>query len=85
MSFRSAGLRTFPLVAVGACAFVLTGTAVLGAPDPLSRIVYGLIAGIGFIGGGVILKSEGNVTGTTTAAKRPDSRSSLRYDYGDSG
>lgn len=65
---RSAGLRTFPLVAVGACAFVLTGTAVLVEPDPLSRIVYGLITGIGFIGGGAILKSEGNVTGTATAA-----------------
>jgi len=51
--------RSFPLVAVGACAFVLTGTAVLGEPDPLSRIVYGLITGIGFIGGGAILKSAG--------------------------
>ena len=33
-----------------------------------SRVIQGLVAGIGFIGGGAILKAEGNVHGTATAA-----------------
>jgi hypothetical protein len=50
---RSAGLRTFPIVAVAACGFTMLGTAMPGAtPDSHSRILQGLITGIGFIGGG---------------------------------
>ncbi|GAB4193543.1 MAG: MgtC/SapB family protein [Roseiflexaceae bacterium] len=68
-SARSAGLRTFPLVAIGSCAFVLIGRDVLG-PDPQAqaRIIEGLMTGIGFIGGGAILKSRASVHGTATAA-----------------
>lgn len=66
---HSAGLRTFPIVAVAACGFILLGTAVPGAtPDSHSRILQGLITGIGFIGGGAILRDKGMVTGTATAA-----------------
>lgn len=65
---RSAGLRTFPLVAVAACGYTLVGFAILDAPDAQARVLQGLITGIGFIGGGAILKSSGNVTGTATAA-----------------
>jgi putative Mg2+ transporter-C (MgtC) family protein len=63
------GIRTFPLVAMASCGFVLLGVT-LDATDPSarSRIIQGLIAGIGFIGGGAILKSTGNVHGTATAA-----------------
>ena len=63
------GIRTFPLVAMASCGFVLLGVT-LDASDPSarSRIIQGLIAGIGFIGGGAILKSAGNVHGTATAA-----------------
>ena len=66
---RSAGLRTFPLVAIGSCGFVLIGQRVLG-PDPQAqaRIIEGLMTGIGFIGGGAILKSKASVHGTATAA-----------------
>jgi putative Mg2+ transporter-C (MgtC) family protein len=66
---RSAGLRTFPLVAIGSCGFVLIGRGVLG-PDPQAqaRIIEGLMTGIGFIGGGAILKSQASVHGTATAA-----------------
>ena len=66
---RSAGLRTFPLVAVASCGFVIIGTDV-GAdnPDALARVLYGLMTGIGFIGGGAILKDGGSVRGTATAA-----------------
>lgn len=65
---RSAGLRTFPLVAVAACGYTLVGVSVLSSTDAEARILQGLITGIGFIGGGAILKSGGSVTGTATAA-----------------
>jgi putative Mg2+ transporter-C (MgtC) family protein len=66
---RSAGLRTFPLVAVGSCAYVLIGQAIFGEDaDAISRVVYGLMTGIGFIGGGAIVKQDGSAYGTATAA-----------------
>jgi putative Mg2+ transporter-C (MgtC) family protein len=66
---RSAGLRTFPLVAIAACGFI-QGTEALtrGEPEAAARIVEGVITGIGFIGGGAILKGGGEVHGTATAA-----------------
>lgn len=65
---RSAGIRTFPLVAVGACAYMLIGIEAMHGDDAHSRVIYGIVTGIGFIGGGAILKSGGNVSGTATAA-----------------
>ncbi len=66
---RSAGLRTFPLVAVASCGYALVAMSILGSSaDGLSRIIQGLLTGIGFIGGGAILKDRGSVHGTTTAA-----------------
>ena len=66
---RSAGLRTFPLVACACCGFVLIGNAVFGERSPEhSRMLQGLITGIGFIGGGAILKYGTAVRGTATAA-----------------
>lgn len=66
---RSAGLRTFPLVALASCGFVLATESIAdGAPEAQARIIEGLITGIGFIGGGAILKHGGSVEGTATAA-----------------
>ena len=66
---RSAGVRTFPLVAIASCAFVLaTEQAVRGHPEARARIIEGVITGMGFIGGGAILKTRGTVRGTATAA-----------------
>ena len=66
---RSAGLRTFPLVAVASCGYMLLAISVLGSgSESTSRIIQGLITGIGFIGGGAILKDRGGVHGTATAA-----------------
>ena len=66
---RTAGLRTFPIVAVAACGFTLTGFELLDSTDGEARVVQGLITGIGFIGGGAILKQDdGIVRGTATAA-----------------
>jgi putative Mg2+ transporter-C (MgtC) family protein len=63
------GLRTFPLVAVASCGYVLIAIAVVGAgEDAQARIIQGLMSGIGFIGGGAILKEGANVRGTATAA-----------------
>lgn len=66
---RSAGIRTFPLVALASCGFVLVAVSVLGAGSPgQARILEGLITGVGFIGGGAILKQGGKASGTATAA-----------------
>lgn len=66
---RSAGLRTFPLVALAACGFVqATENLVAASPEALARIVEGLITGVGFIGGGAIIKHGNAVRGTATAA-----------------
>lgn len=65
---RTAGLQTFPLVAVAACGFALIGFSTLDSSDAQARIMQGLITGIGFIGGGAILKGGGEVKGTATAA-----------------
>lgn len=65
---RGVGLRTFPLVAVAACGYSLVGMSVLTSTEAESRVLQGIITGIGFIGGGAILKSGGSVTGTATAA-----------------
>lgn len=66
---RSAGIRTFPLVAIASCAFVLVAIRVLGEGSiGQARILEGLITGVGFIGGGAILKQSSQVSGTATAA-----------------
>ena len=66
---RSAGIRTFPLVAVASCGFVLAAESVLhGQPDGSSRVIAGVITGMGFIGGGAILQIKDSVHGTATAA-----------------
>lgn len=66
---RSAGLRTFPLVAMASCGFILIAQRVArDSPEAQARIIEGVITGIGFIGGGAILKEGGSVRGTATAA-----------------
>lgn len=65
---RSAGLRTFPLVSVAACSYMLVAIQVLDTTGAEARVIHAIIAGMGFIGGGAILKSEGSVSGTATAA-----------------
>ena len=66
---RSLGLRTFPLVAVTSCAFLMFGGTVLeGNKEAQARVMQGLMTGIGFIGGGAILKVGEHVHGLATAA-----------------
>jgi|SRR5579871_3409634 len=64
---HSAGLRTFPIVGIASCGYLL----ILGTdadPAARSRVLQGLITGIGFVGGGAILKDGLNVKGMATAA-----------------
>jgi putative Mg2+ transporter-C (MgtC) family protein len=66
---RSAGLRTFPLVAIASCGFVQAAeTIVRGNPEATARVIEGIITGMGFIGGGAILRMKDSVRGTATAA-----------------
>ncbi|SFB63741.1 putative Mg2+ transporter-C (MgtC) family protein [Rhizobium sp. NFR07] len=66
---RSAGLRTFPLVAIAACGFIQAAESVtVGNAEATARIVEGIINGVGFIGGGAILVGKLGTRGTATAA-----------------
>ncbi|MBI3679035.1 MAG: MgtC/SapB family protein [Acidobacteria bacterium] len=66
---RSAGIRTFPIVAVASCGLAMVATGIPGAtPESYSRVLQGLITGIGFVGGGAILREKAGVHGTATAA-----------------
>jgi putative Mg2+ transporter-C (MgtC) family protein len=66
---RSAGLRTFPLVALASCGFIEAAeTMAAGHPEALARVMEGVIVGMGFIGGGAILRLKNSVHGTATAA-----------------
>ena len=62
-----AGLRTNALVAVGAALFVSFSRLTPGDPSP-TRIASYVVSGVGFLGGGVILKEGASVRGITTAA-----------------
>src|SRR4051794_646779 len=64
---RMAGLRTNALVAAGATVFVLYSVAVGDSGSP-TRVASYVVSGIGFLGGGVILRDGFNVRGLNTAA-----------------
>ncbi|MED7666326.1 MgtC/SapB family protein [Pseudomonas moraviensis subsp. stanleyae] len=69
---KAAGVRTHMLVALGAALFVLVPQTSGAESDAMSRVLQGVIAGIGFLGAGTILKNqqgdESHVKGLTTAA-----------------
>ena len=64
---HNTGIRAFPIVGMASCGYLL----ILGHhPDAAaqSRVLQGLITGIGFVGGGAILKDGATVRGAATAA-----------------
>ncbi len=66
---KAAGFRTMTLICVGACLFTCASLG-MGGPtlrDP-ARIAAQIVTGVGFLGGGVIMREGGKVTGITTAA-----------------
>lgn len=67
---KPAGLRTHMLVAIGAALFVILAQLPDGSPADVSRVIQGLVAGIGFLGAGAILNGsrEHEIKGLTTAA-----------------
>jgi len=67
---KSAGLRTHMLVALGAALFILVPQQAGASAQDVSRILQGLIAGVGFLGAGAIMigQQKENETGLTTAA-----------------
>ena len=70
---KSAGMRTYALVSLGACMFVIISTIVSAANfslftfDPL-RVTAGIVTGVGFLGAGLIVLRESQLRGLTTAA-----------------
>ncbi|ASY65160.1 Mg(2+) transport ATPase protein C (plasmid) [Sinorhizobium sojae CCBAU 05684] len=65
----SVGFRTLPIVSVAACGFALVaGTDFPGNAEAQARVLQGVVTGIGFIGGGAIVKLRHNVKGLVTAA-----------------
>jgi putative Mg2+ transporter-C (MgtC) family protein len=70
LSRKAAGLRTNVLICMGAALFMIVSRHISGGQpytDP-ARLVAQVVAGIGFLGAGVILQSRGSVMGLTTAA-----------------
>ena len=72
MGRKPAGLRTHTLVCLGSTMFVLTTSyayaAYGGHSLDATRIVHGVVTGVGFLGAGSIMRQEGYVHGLTTAA-----------------
>src|SRR5690348_14168538 len=67
---KPAGMRTHMLLSVGAALFVVASQHGGLQHADVSRVIQGIVTGIGFLGGGTILKmtDEGRVRGLTTAA-----------------
>jgi putative Mg2+ transporter-C (MgtC) family protein len=67
---KAAGLRTHMLVALGSALFVLVPQQAGVTDADMTRVLQGLVAGVGFLGAGTIIKgsSEADVKGLTTAA-----------------
>lgn len=67
---KPAGLRTHILVCLGTAVFILACSGVGMTLDAQSRVIQGIVTGIGFIGAGTILKldNQNAITGLTTAA-----------------
>ena len=67
---KAAGVRTHMLVALGAALFVLVPQQAGVSGADMTRVIQGVVAGIGFLGAGSIIKGndEDNVKGLTTAA-----------------
>jgi putative Mg2+ transporter-C (MgtC) family protein len=65
---QAAGLRTHMLLTIGACLFTLVSAYGFGGPTDPSRLAAQIVTGIGFLGGGAIVRHGLTVKGLTTAA-----------------
>jgi putative Mg2+ transporter-C (MgtC) family protein len=64
---RSAGLRTYPLLSVCACAFLLLAQELAGDASAQADVFFGLLSGIGFVASGALLQSTDRARGMNTA------------------
>jgi len=64
---KAAGFRTLIFIGLGAALFTILSSRLAGENDP-TRIAAGIVAGVGFLGAGVIMRDSGRVVGLTTAA-----------------
>jgi len=65
---KPAGLRTNMLICMGAAVFTLIAKHIGTNPDAETRVIQGVVTGVGFLGAGVLIHQQGNVQGLTTAA-----------------
>src|SRR6202049_4830387 len=65
---KPAGLRTMALVALGSCVFTMVGYAFTSSTGDSGRVAAQIVTGIGFLGGGVLLRGTTGIRGVTTAA-----------------
>ncbi len=72
LAHKTAGLRTYGLVALGSCLFVVTalivGDTMQISGSEVMRVVAGIVTGIGFLGAGAIILRQDTAVGLTTAA-----------------
>lgn len=68
MRQRTAGLRTITLVTSGACLFVTLGVLTGNGTAGVTQIASYVVSGVGFLGGGVIMRDKGSIQGINTAA-----------------
>lgn len=64
---KDAGIRTYAAVALGACTFALIGLH-LNNGQADTRIAANIVVGVGFLGAGMIIKTDERIAGLTTAA-----------------
>ena len=64
---KAAGFRTIILICVGAALFTMFSLRLGGDKDPV-RIAASVVSGVGFLGAGAILRSDGRIVGLTTAS-----------------
>src|SRR6201988_1757341 len=65
---KPAGIRTMALIALGSATFTMVGYAFTSSNGDSGRVAAQIVTGIGFLGGGVLLRGSTGVHGVTTAA-----------------
>lgn len=69
---KVASLRTFSMISIGSCLFTILSVqaaqGAVGSAHDLTRVAAGIVTGIGFVGGGVIFKSQDRIEGVSTAS-----------------
>ena len=65
---KPAGIRTMALIALGSSAFTMVGYAFTSSTGDSGRVAAQIVTGVGFLGGGVLIRGTTSIHGVTTAA-----------------